>query len=645
MNMLAIAFVDENNNSFINIYLFSNGEWFLKQQLYYPPERILHDFCWLNLQENLFTTCKMVVFTSRDVEYHYFRFLISRCPLSGTVAVVNGRNLEFYLYDKKITPPPIYYDSFGHSKPINRVLFHPTNRVCIIIDSFNHIKVIDITKDGRLEVLGSVADYSFQGIVKLHSIEWSRDIVEVLFLNEAGSEPIFTKVGDISIYVRVDENINDPCIKLPYNDTPLVVSFKHLDNASKYIYLTKHEVLQNDIYIDYEFALSAYKDFTVNDSVVCTGVTSLYIFDGYLIFTHSSAKLYCIRLKDHTLYTSPIYLNKIFSREIEQGATIVACTNLLFPQIILQLPRGNIETIGCKLITIDVVEGMLKKNQWAEVLQILRTEKVNWNVLIDLNPERFREHIEDFVRAAKNNTMLSNIVTEFNTKENCFETFYKNYSPNDFQNRNFDKKVIIEDILNYLVTTDCINNLSSIVATQQKHISLKAALKSIKDIYEANKQENEKVCSKTIKQLLIQEHFKDVENAAYNLYDLDFLTLVYHNSLEDPKIYEPEIRNYKTMGPMERRFKMSLRGRNLTSSIKYLLRSDTVEESYITNFVIKNRLEDIAYFSLDDYHKHFLLISELYANRLSILKRHTEAGVILKRAGRYKEALLEYKKG
>ncbi|CAG9862706.1 unnamed protein product [Phyllotreta striolata] len=645
MNMLAVSFTDKNRNTFINVYLFSNGEWIFKQQLFYPSDCTVYDFTWLKLHENLYTTCTIVVYTSKYIEHHYYRFVVSRCPLTGTVAVVNGKKLEIYLYDKKITPPPLYFTSCMNERPINRVLFHPTRKICVCIDSYCYVKLLNITDEGIVEEIGYLNNYTFTGAVKFLSVDWNESSVNVSLANETRKGEFNSQFNDILVNVYVNDDITDSNVRLPYNDTSMLASYKHIDEPSNFIYLTKHELEENKLFMDFEFALSANRDFYVNDSPVCGGVTSFYIFQGYLIFTHSSAKLYCMRLKDYVLFTSIIQLSNIFSREIEQGATILACTNLLFPQIILQLPRGNIETIGCKLMTIDLVEKLLNEGSWEEAIRIIRTEKVNWNVLIDLNPERFNDHIEDFVKATRNNTMLSNIVTEFNTKENCFDTFYKNYSPKDFNGREYDKKRIIHNILQYLSTTDCIQNLSSIVAIQQKHISLRAALKSIKDIYEVNRHSYEQICSKAIKQLLSQEYFKDLESAAYNLYDLDFLRLIYHNSLEDPKVYEPEIKNFKAMGALERRFKMSLRGRNLNSSVKYLLRSDTVEDSYIINFIIKNRLESVAYFSLNEYHKHFVLVSELYANKLSISKRFTEAGIVMKRAGLFDEALQEFTKG
>lgn len=638
MNLLSVSFTDQKQNSFINIYLYSNGRWFLKQQLYYPPKTQIHNFQWLNQHEILFTTCTLAVFTSRNIEYHYFRFVINRSPNTATVAVINGTKIDFSLFDKKIIPPPLCHYTFDNKTPVNRISFHPSRNICATIDSYFNIKLLRI-EDDKIDEIIDLKECKFNDSTNFQSLNWREGTLDIILQSNDVNNTFNNSDSEVTVCLKTEKPSDN--IYLPYSDTNLILPYKKLDNSSRYIYITKHLIGE----FSFEFALTSNRDFYVNDNLVCSGITSVYVFKNYLIFTHSNSKLYCIRLQDYSIYTNDINLNAVFYRDIEQGGVIVTCTNLISPQIILEMPRGNIETIGCKMITIDVIENMLDENKWAEALHVLRIEKVNWNVLIDLNPDRFRTHIEDFVKAAKNNIILMNIVIEFNVNENCFQTFYKNYSPFSTPKLNYNKQSIIEDILNYLVSTDCVNNLTSIVAIQQKHISLKSALKSIKDIFNTDRNQYELICSKVLRQLLLQEHFKDVEQAAYNLFDVEFLSLVYRVSVEDPKVYEPELNNFRNMEIMEKKFKMCVRGRNLSGAVKYLLRCPVVDADSITNFIVKNHLEDVAYLSIERYHKHFKMITVLYAKTLSVVRKYNEAGVILKRAGLYEQALLEYKKG
>ncbi|CAG9816807.1 unnamed protein product [Phaedon cochleariae] len=641
MNLLAIQSFYEDQ-CYISIYLYSNARWFLKQQLVYPSNCKVFGFEWVDLQEHLFTTCKIVVFTSENIEHHIFRFVINRSPLSATVAVVNGRTIEFSMFDKKVIPPPMSFDYIQHVRPINRILFHPTKPLCVIIDSAFQVGLLEFDEHKKV-ALTMIQEQNFNMFTNSYSIVWAeRDIIDVNISGDIEKEICASKiVGDIALRLKTVKKVPEKLI-LQYNDTNTLESHKFLEDETTLIYLTKRIFYFNDSEVHFECALSKNREFFLNDDLVCTGVTSFFIFKDYLMFTHVNCKLYCMRLKDSHGFCSNMDLSKIFSREIETGGRIVTCNNTLPPQIILQLPRGNLESIGCKLMTIDVVEGMLQQNNWKAALNILRTEKVNWNVLIDLNPTRFCEHIGDFVEAARNSAVLSSIVTDFNLTENCFQTFYKNYLTKALPAPKYNKRKIVENILEYLVSTDCLNNLACIIAIQLKHISLKSALKSIKDIFEADPEKYESVCSKAINQLLIQEHFKDVLNATFCFFNLEFLSLVYHNSTEDPKVYEPELANLRKMLPVEQRFHMCLKGNDLKKSVKYVLRCPAFSEKYISDFILNNKLEEEAYFSVKPFHEHCKLVTRLFAKRLSLQQKYIEAGLILKRSELLEEALIQY---
>nr|XP_023024102.1 elongator complex protein 1 [Leptinotarsa decemlineata] len=642
MNILAVQSTDKEDQTYINILLYSNAKWFLKQQLFYPSSVRVYGFEWLNLQENLFTTCKLVVFTSRNIEHHVFRFIINRCPQTGIVTVINGRTVEFYIFDEKIIPPPMYLHTFEHTQPINRILFHPTRQICALLDCMFQITLLEISRDGIISTM-TTEILTSNGTLNFLGWQWNTD--ENIYLNVQCDDHDIVGIqqyGNISVDLKyVDES--SPNFQLQYDDTDVSVKQKILKKDSEIIYLTKRKFTIDNNEQEYDFALASNREFYVNDTVVCNGVTSFIIFREYLIMTHANSKLYCHRLKDFSVFSDNMDLTKLFSREIEQGSRIVSCNNALPPQIILQLPRGNLESIGCKMITIDVAEEMLRKNKWDSVLQILREEKVNMNVLIDLNPVRFSEHIEDFVKAAKSLAFLNTIVTEFNSTENCFDTFYKNYQISSVPAAKCEKLKVVEKILEYLISTDCIHNLSSIIAIQQKHISLHSALRSIKDVYEANPEKNESVCSKALNQLLIQEHFKDVLSASFSFFNLDFLSLVYHNSNEDPKIYEPEIAKLRELTPIALRFRMSMKSGNLKNAVKYLLRCDEFSQEYISEFVVNNKLENAAYAAIRNNHDHFDLVTRLYAKRLALQQKHIEAGFILKRNKLFAEALIQYK--
>ncbi|XP_018573163.1 elongator complex protein 1 [Anoplophora glabripennis] len=637
MNMLAVYSLDDKESGYINIYLNGNGIWHLKQQLYFPPNRRVQDFKWINLHEPLYTICRMVIFINRSVEYYTFRFIINRCPSTSVLAVVNGRSISIYNFAEKIIPPPMSNSTLTHSRPINRILFHPKKLLLVALNSLLQVLIVNLENFNSKVLIWE--DINFINAPSLYNIIWNENKIQI---NCGDCDDEIHEAKEDSKLIFEINTIKKAASKfvLPYNDTNCLTSHQSVDAETITLtYLTKKEIQIKNSKIELDFALSCNRELCLNGNIICNGVTSFFIFQDYLLLTTASCKLYCIRLlqdADKLLHSS-FKLEKTYSREIEQGARIVTISKCYPPLITMVLPRGNLETIRCRLLTIDIVEKLLSENKWKTAVNITRIERMNWNLLIDLNPVRFSDHIKDFVKAAEFCTNLSTIVNDFTNKNT-----YLNCLPNS-TNQVCDKTEIVRKIISYLISTDPINNLLSIISIQQKHFSLKSALNYIKVVFELNPHSNDSICKKSLQLLSNKGHFKDILDAAYSLYSLDFLTFVYHNSTEDPRVYEPEIAAFRKLKPVQLRFKMNLRANNIKEAVKYLLRCDNYDLTYVETFILKHKLEDVAYKCLPPFCKHFDTVSTLYAKRLSLKQKHDEAAFVLKRANLITHALEEYK--
>lgn len=637
MNLLGILRKDQQSNGFIDIYFYSNACWYLKQQLCYPPSMDVLDFFWTESTTSLFTICEMVIFTREIVQYHTFRFVTSKSTTKAIAGVINGKQLNIHMFENMVVPPPMQSYTYEHIRPINRVLFHPYESLCILVDSQFQLCAVSLQKSDATLISSGMVHVDKKA--SFLQIDWSCSdhIKAYIQCGYAGTiEEQEGKNFKLSIIGINTKPNNSLC-------TEYFLSDYILDNSQIFLYQARYTMGINTTTLNVDIVLNACKELLINDKVICTGVTSSLLFKKYLIWTTAAGMLYCIQDKQFNVFTD---LSNIFARSIEQGSRIVCCNNMTPPKIVMQLPRGNLETISCKMITIDIIDEMLSKNEWRSVLEIMRMEKINWNVLVDLNPNRFCDHIEDFVRAAKYCNILTAVVCNFELNGNCFQNVYKNYSLNYVVQSNLNKKCIIEKILDLLCAKNCVNNLNCIVAIQQKHISLKSALISVKQVYAADMNKHEAVCNKAIRQLLQQAHFKDILNESFTLFDLPFLALIYRNSNEDPKVYGPELTNLYNMDELEQRFRLCMKSYNLNSAVKYLLRCDKFDDEYIVSFITKNKLEQVAYDSIcNNTASHKVqLVSKLFAKRLAIEGKYSEAGFILKRTCLLEESLQYYQK-
>lgn len=73
-------------------------------------------------------------------------------------------------------------------------------------------------------------------------------------------------------------------------------------------------------------------------------------------------------------------------RNVERGSKIITCSQ---GRCIFQLPRGNLEGIYPKTITLLNVRRAIGHLDYLRAFELVRTHKLDMNLLFDLNPEQF----------------------------------------------------------------------------------------------------------------------------------------------------------------------------------------------------------------------------------------------------------------
>ncbi len=78
-------------------------------------------------------------------------------------------------------------------------------------------------------------------------------------------------------------------------------------------------------------------------------------------------------------------------RDVERGARIVAILPSK-PMAVLQMPRGNLEGIYPRALSLQFVMTKIVLGEFDEAFRMMRTHKVDLNLLVDLDPVNFLEH-------------------------------------------------------------------------------------------------------------------------------------------------------------------------------------------------------------------------------------------------------------
>lgn len=87
-------------------------------------------------------------------------------------------------------------------------------------------------------------------------------------------------------------------------------------------------------------------------------------------------------------------------RSIERGARLITAipTSLC---LVLQMPRGNLETIWPRAMVLDGVRKLINEKNYRKAFSVCRSKRVDMNILYDHSPEQFMSYTELFIDQVK----------------------------------------------------------------------------------------------------------------------------------------------------------------------------------------------------------------------------------------------------
>ncbi|KAJ7335942.1 hypothetical protein JRQ81_013883 [Phrynocephalus forsythii] len=173
--------------------------------------------------------------------------------------------------------------------------------------------------------------------------------------------------------------------------------------------------------------------FFINNTEVASNVTSFAVQGDFLLLTTHLHTCQCLSLKETSLKAlqaslgSPSVPHSETLRKIERGSRIVT----VVPQdtkLILQMPRGNIETIHHRALVLAQVRKWLDRLQFKEAFDCMRKLRINLNLIYDYNPKVFLENVETFIKQIDSVNYINLFLTELK-EEDFTKTMYPPLDP------------------------------------------------------------------------------------------------------------------------------------------------------------------------------------------------------------------------
>ena len=143
-----------------------------------------------------------------------------------------------------------------------------------------------------------------------------------------------------------------------------------------------------------------------NGNIIANDINSFTHFKHFLLFTQTSSgtysTLHLINLNDSTIhktlssnsFTQNLQYKNFNMRTIERNSSLVTCSST---NVVLQMPRGNLETITPRLIALYEIKKQVHLENYNNAFSLCRKHKINLNFIYDINPSSFISNINTFI--------------------------------------------------------------------------------------------------------------------------------------------------------------------------------------------------------------------------------------------------------
>ncbi|KAL4704458.1 hypothetical protein ACJJTC_019557 [Scirpophaga incertulas] len=676
----------ETDTQEILLFTCSNYHWYLKQSLSFDSSKKINKMLWHN-DFDMSNNKKLHVFLQNGDHYSYsWIWNVDHSKGMGNdddavVAVIDGHKLLITGFRQTVVPPPMASTVIECDYAINSVHFAPENEnglatnTLFVITTNNDMIFFDQKNKFPLE-------YTLLKSINLYKNEYPFQYFNWFWMNI--NTFLCTTLNSHNDYNLNEYRIDNSSLKIKHScglpTAVLRLQADPSDSSKAFLQLTTGEIIKyheggsidsidilfpvpcqkfsvtlidgNLIFLGLSYKNNLY----LNNSLIMNGITSYFLHTDFILITTLQHMLLCTELTESGINALKEYQNNeetkgIYKRKIERGAKlIVAVPN--DTRTIFQMPRGNLEAIQPRPLSLKVIGECLDTLKYHEAFDLMRKQRINLNLIYDHNPELLLKNIDKFLNSVKNHSWLSLFLSELengDVSKSMYASSYINKKRLTETNGHNKVHMICEIMKSKLEEhTDFDNKIFPILTAFVKKNSeedLESALTLIKNLKqkEANGTKLAVGSDEALKYLLYMVDVNRLFNVALGMYDFDLVLQVANKSQKDPKEYLPMLNELCEMDENYKKFSINKHLKRFNKAIKYLVLCGPQRYEELKNFIKYHSLyrDALDLFSVTD--NIYKDISNDFGLYLRLKKLYVEAGIIYERADNIDKAIDCYK--
>ncbi|KAL4476509.1 hypothetical protein ABPG74_010242 [Tetrahymena malaccensis] len=435
--------------------------------------------------------------------------------------------------------------------------------------------------------------------------------------------------------------------------------------------------------MEYLFGLSHNYRFMLGSKIISSQATSFALYDSFVLFTQNTLGMYqCMYVYDLSDPKNPLAglsdsvilptpeSKSLNVRNIERGSIIVSVAN---DKLVFQLPRGNLETINHRIIFLRKVKKLIDQDQYNTAFELCRTNKLDINVIFDINPKKFTENAQSILTKFKKTDYINLLIAQV-----------KNELSDEIQYCVYDEE--LQELKNYHTThlskkinTFCDSIIKALEATKNEkylysqftaHIrkepsELEFVLNTIKQMKDeeaehipenhpphlnpANNKRFEHKKHVTARSLLEYVCWladaEKIYEVSLGTYDLDLVAMAAQFTQKDPKEYVPYLEKLKAMTDLvERKYLINMDLKKYDRAVVVLSQGNAEQKKRAITLIKQHNLFNVG---LKTFKSEPLIIREVkvyMGEYLASKKEFQQALLAFESVHAFEEALSVCKK-
>ncbi|XP_061895843.1 elongator complex protein 1 isoform X1 [Entelurus aequoreus] len=376
------------------------------------------------------------------------------------------------------------------------------------------------------------------------------------------------------------------------------------------------------------------------DVELASNVSSFAVCGDFLVVTTHSHTCRCLQLSTLSLKALQAALakdggqNDETLRRVERGSRVVT----VVPQdtrVVLQMPRGNLETVHHRALVLDQLRKWLDDLKFGEAFECMRKLRINLNLIYDHNPKVFLENTDTFLTQLNSITHTNRFLTELSEEDTTGSMYPRPEGCTPPQPPASGQKkvdVVCDALRSTMESTDpnkfC---LSVLTAHVKKTVpELEIALQKVHEL-RINPPEGDGAVSaeEALKYLLFLVNVNDLYEHSLGTYDFDLVLMVAEKSQKDPKEYLPFLNTLKSLEVNYQRYTIDKHLKRYSKALVHLSKCGEEHFPETLQLVNEQKLysEALRLYPADSIHSKAL--SCAYAEHLMGQQQAEQAGLLL----------------